>query len=91
MSLKEISNAVRDCEECHHCRFNPEATKPFLKRTDIPLEPLTKKLLAEMSKESGLPEDCCMCFSVRRFLKLNLKEQFEALKRSCMEGAIEKN
>jgi hypothetical protein len=77
--------AVRNCEDCKHCRLNPDAQEPYMEQGRVPVSPLTGKLLKQMAEESFSSEGCCMCFSIRSFSKLSPEEQLRFLERSQAE------
>jgi hypothetical protein len=65
---------------CQHCNINPEATKPYMKRVDVPMDELTDKVLEKVSAETGVSKVCVLCVSFLQFMKLSREDQLELLK-----------
>jgi hypothetical protein len=65
---------------CQHCQINPKATKPYIKRIDLPLDDLTEKVLKAETEKTGLPKECLVCLTIKRFFKMSKKNQLELLK-----------
>ena len=75
----EEMRALYDIPFCKNCEVNPAAKKPYSKRTNVPLDDLTLKIIKQVTAGTDIPEPCYLCFSLSRFFKLTMEEQFKEL------------